>query len=169
MEDFERIVAEVRRCELCAPGLPLGPKPVFRVHHQAKLLIVGQAPGTRVHDSGIPFNDQSGRRLRDWMGVDRMVFYDSQKIGILPMGFCYPGRGKSGDLPPRRECAETWRDLLLGLMPDIQLTLVIGKYAMDWHLKHRQKKNVTETVKAWREYLPDFFPLCTQVLVIQCG
>ena len=120
----------------------------------ARILVVGQAPGRRVHETGIPFNDPSGERLRSWMGIDRSVFYDAARIALLPMGFCYPGPGKSGDLPPRPECAEKWRRQLLALLPDIQLTLVIGQYAQAWHLGERQKDSLTETVKNWKEYWP---------------
>lgn len=159
MDEFSRVISEVRACDVCAASLPLGPWPVFQVHPKAKILVVGQAPGTRVHKTGVPFDDPSGDRLRDWMGVDKDTFYDAEQISILPMGFCYPGRGKSGDLPPRPECAEKWRGQLLGLMPNIQLTLVIGTYALDWHLKGRLKRNLTETVRAWKDYMPEFLPL----------
>jgi uracil-DNA glycosylase len=125
----------------------------------ARILVVGQAPGRRVHETGIPFNDPSGERLRSWMGIDRSVFYDSARIALLPMGFCYPGTGKSGDLPPRPECAEKWRKQLLALLPDIQLTLVIGQYALAWHLGVRQKDSLTESVKNWKEYWPEFLAL----------
>jgi uracil-DNA glycosylase len=132
----------------------LGPRPVFQIGQTARILVVGQAPGRRVHETGIPFNDPSGERLRSWMGIDRSVFYDSARIALLPMGFCYPGTGKSGDLPPRPECAEHWRKQLLALLPDIQLTLVIGQYAMAWHLGERLKDTLTDTVKNWKEYWP---------------
>jgi len=112
-----------------------------------------------VHETGIPFDDPSGERLRDWMGIDKDTFYNAEEVSILPMGFCYPGTGKSGDLPPRKECAEKWRKPLLKLMPNIQLTLVIGQYAIDWHLGDKKKNNLTETVKAWKEYWPDHLPL----------
>ncbi|MGH1403969.1 MAG: uracil-DNA glycosylase family protein [Alphaproteobacteria bacterium] len=156
---WQETVREAEACTLCAVDLPAGPRPVFRVHPDAKILIVGQAPGIRVHKTGIPFNDPSGERLRAWMGIDKDTFYTPEKVSILPMGFCYPGTGKSGDLPPRKECAHAWRDRLLSLMPDIALTLVIGQYAIDWHLKGQKKKNLTETVKAWREYYPAYLPL----------
>jgi len=152
--DFKTTVAAVRACEICKPHLPLGTRPVFQIGQTARILVVGQAPGRRVHETGIPFNDPSGERLRSWMGIDRSVFYDSARIALLPMGFCYPGTGKSGDLPPRPECAEHWRKRLLGLLPDIQLTLVIGQYAQAWHLGDQQKDTLTETVKNWKEYWP---------------
>lgn len=154
-----RIIRDARACTLCAAQLPLGPRPVFQLHPNAKILIAGQAPGARVHASGVPFDDASGDRLREWLGVTRETFYDATKIAILPMGFCYPGTGKSGDMPPRPECAPQWRAPLLGLMPNIRLTLVIGQYALDWHLRDQQKSTLTETVRAWREYWPAHLPL----------
>ena len=150
---------EVSTCSLCIQHLPRGPRPIFQIHPNAKILIAGQAPGSKVHTTGIPFDDPSGDRLRDWMGIDKDTFYNSKQIAILPMGFCYPGTGKSGDLPPRKECADKWRNQLLATMPKIELTLVIGQYALDWHLKKQKKKNLTETVKAWKEYWPQYLPL----------
>ena len=158
-DQYEEINNAVKGCTICSPHLPLGPRPVVQIHPKAKILIAGQAPGSKVHATGIPFDDPSGDRLRDWMGVDKETFYNREKIAILPMGFCYPGTGKSGDLPPRKECADKWRETLLALMPSIQLTLVIGQYALDWHLKDQKKKNLTETVKAWKEYWPENLPL----------
>jgi uracil-DNA glycosylase len=157
--EFESVIAAVRACEICKPHLPLGPRPVFQISQTARILVVGQAPGRRVHETGIPFNDPSGERLRGWMGIDRSVFYDSARIALLPMGFCYPGTGKSGDLPPRPECAEKWRKQLLALLQDVQLTLVIGQYAQAWHLDALQRNSLTETVKNWREYWPKYLPL----------
>ncbi len=156
---FNTLVNEIKACRICEAHLPLGPRPVFVARQEAKVLIVGQAPGRKVHETGIPFNDPSGDRLRDWMGVSRDTFYNSPKLGILPMGFCYPGTGKSGDLPPRPECAEHWREKLLAQMPGVELTLVIGQYAHNWHLKGNQEKNLTETVKAWKNYAPNVIPL----------
>ena len=155
---FEELVARVRRCRICEAHLPLEPRPVVQVSQSARLLVVGQAPGRRVHDTGLPFNDPSGDRLREWMGVDRDTFYDDQQLAILPMGFCYPGTGKSGDLPPRPECAPAWRDLLLERLEGVQLTLVIGQYAHAWHLPG-PKASVTERVKRWREGWPEVVPL----------
>lgn len=157
--EFETTVAAVRACEICKPHLPLGTRPVFQIGRTARILIVGQAPGRRVHATGIPFNDPSGDRLRDWMGIDRSVFYDAARIAILPMGFCYPGTGKSGDLPPRRECAKNWRQPLLAFLPNIALTLAIGQYAHAWHLGKRQKGCLTDTVKNWKEYWPGILAL----------
>src|SRR5271168_4812304 len=156
---FEDIAGKARACRLCADHLPFGPRPVFQIGGDAKILIAGQAPGRRVHETGIPFNDPSGERLRGWMGIDAAVFYDPTRIAILPMGFCYPGTGKSGDLPPRPECAATWRAKLLARLIKVKLTLVIGQYAQDWHLAGSQKATLTDSVQAWREYWPDVLPL----------
>ena len=154
LASFTALSKKARACGLCAAHLPAGPRPVFQIHPDAKLLIAGQAPGRKVHESGTPFEDASGDRLRDWMGIGRETFYDARQLAILPMGFCYPGTGTSGDLPPRPECAPAWRLPLLALLPNIELTLVIGQYALDWHLKDRQKANLTETVRNWRAYWP---------------
>ena len=156
---FEDTVAAARSCDICKAHLSLGPRPVFQIAQTARILIAGQAPGRRVHETGITFNDPSGDRLRSWMGIDRGVFYDAAKIAILPMGFCYPGTAKSGDLPPRPECAPQWRQPLLDFLPDIALTLVIGQYAHAWHLGKRRKGSLTDTVKNWKEYWPDILAL----------
>lgn len=156
---FHQLQADIRACTLCAEHLPLGPRPVLQISRTARILIAGQAPGRKVHASGIPFDDASGERLRDWMGIDRETFYDASRVAILPMGFCYPGTGKSGDLPPRPECAATWRENVLTELRAVKLTLVIGQYAMAWHLGPRGKPTLTETVQAWHSYLPDFLPL----------
>ena len=153
------LLVRVRACSLCKAHLPLGPRPVVQLDPNARILIAGQAPGTRVHETGIPFNDPSGDRLRLWLGVTREQFYDPKLFTILPMGFCYPGRGKSGDLPPRLECAPAWREELLSHAPALQLTLAIGQYAIAWHLKDAQKPTLTETVKNWRDYWPKVLPL----------
>ena len=134
-------------------------RPVLQAHPKARLLIAGQAPGLKVHQSGVPFHDASGDRLRDWMGVDKTTFYDEERVAILPMGFCYPGKGKSGDMPPRKECAELWRGELLDVMPNVELVLVIGKYAIDWHIPGVRKNNLTDTVKAWRKHWPKHLPM----------
>ncbi|HPF46628.1 MAG: uracil-DNA glycosylase family protein [Alphaproteobacteria bacterium] len=152
LDDF---LNEIRACKICEKSLPDGVRPVLRAGAGAKILVVGQAPGRRVHASGIPFDDPSGDRLRDWMGVDKDIFYDTSKINIVPMGFCYPGTGKSGDLPPRKECADAWRASLMEKLTSVELTLVIGQYAIDWHLGNRRKKTLTDTVRTWREYWPD--------------
>lgn len=157
---LERLVAEVRRCRLCEGVLPFGPRPVLRVSASARLLIVGQAPGTRVHETGIPWNDPSGDRLRGWMNVDRETFYDEARIAIIPMGYCYPGRdARGGDLPPRKECAEVWLPQLLAHLPRIELTLLVGHHAQRHYLGRRAKKSVTETVRAWADYAPAYLPL----------
>jgi len=156
---LEQLTVEIRACTLCAHALPMGPRPVLQVSESARILIVGQAPGIRVHQTGVPFDDPSGNRLRAWMGIDKNVFYDAEKIAIVPMGFCYPGTGKSGDLPPRPECAPTWRAKLLDQLPQISLTLVIGQYAQAWHLGRLAKDNLTETVKAWQEFGRNVIPL----------
>ncbi|MCH9693567.1 MAG: uracil-DNA glycosylase family protein [Gammaproteobacteria bacterium] len=148
----------VASCRICEASLPCGPRPVIQVSSTAKILIAGQAPGRRVHDSGVPFDDPSGERLREWLGISASVFYNPGKIAILPMGFCYPGTGTSGDLPPRPECAPQWRQQLLDSMPGIELTLVIGLYAQRWHLPD-SRKNLTETVRAWKDYGPHVIPL----------
>jgi uracil-DNA glycosylase len=153
------LIKQVRDCTLCVPHLPLGAKPIFQVHPKASILIAGQAPGRKAHETGIPFNDPSGQRLREWMGIGAEIFYNPEMIAILPMGFCYPGSGKSGDLPPRPECADQWRKQLLNQTPDIKLTLVIGQYAQQWHLGESKKSNLTKTVEAWREYWPGILPL----------
>ncbi len=158
MQPFSNLVALVRSCTLCADELAHGVRPVLQVHPGARILIAGQAPGAKVHVSGIPFDDQSGDRLRNWMGIDRDTFYNESKIAILPMGFCYPGKGKSGDLPPIPRCAETWRTDLLDRMPNIQVTLVIGQYAQEWHLEERAK-TITETVRNWANYDESVIPL----------
>ena len=158
-DSLATIQKEIRNCTLCAAHLPLGPHPVLQISSTARILIAGQAPGRKVHASGIPFDDASGERLREWLGVDRETFYDAESVAILPMGFCYPGTGKSGDLPPRPECAVTWREKLLREVKDVRLTLVIGQYAMDWHLGPHAKSTLTETVQAWRNFQPKLWPL----------
>jgi len=153
------MLKQVRACEHCLKHLPHGVRPVLQMSTSSKILIAGQAPGSKVHSTGIPFDDPSGDRLRIWMGVEKKQFYDPTKIAILPMGFCYPGKGKSGDLPPRNECAELWREQLLGMMPDLQLTMVIGQYAIRWHLPDQRTQSLTNTVKSWRSHWPEILPL----------
>ena len=154
------LLPQVRACRLCEHALPHGPRPVVQISRTATILIAGQAPGRRVHETGIPFNDPSGERLREWMGIDRDTFYDDKKIALLPMGFCYPGTGAngSGDLPPRAECAPAWREALLANLPKLQLTIVIGQYAQAYHLK-TAKQSVTDAVRAWKTYWPQQIPL----------
>jgi uracil-DNA glycosylase len=158
MASLSTLLTEVRACTRCTAHLPLGPRPVVQMHSTAKILIAGQAPGRKVHASGIPFDDASGERLRDWLGISREVFYDAKKIALLPMGFCYPGTGKSGDLPPRPECADTWRASLLAHLKKRKLTIVIGQYAMAYHLPD-ERASLTETVQAWKKYWPQIVPL----------
>jgi uracil-DNA glycosylase len=153
------LLKQVRACTICAPVLADGVRPVLQVDARARILVVGQAPGRKVHASGVPFDDASGERLRAWMGIGPEVFYDATRVAILPMGFCYPGTGKSGDLPPRRECARQWRQPLLDAMPQIELMLVIGQYAMDWHLPDSAEGSLTATVRNWRAYWPAVLPL----------
>ncbi len=157
---FDRLMVEVRACARCAAHLPLGPRPVLRGLPSARLLITSQAPGTKVHETGLSFNDRSGDRLRQWLGIDRDTFYDERRVAILPMGLCYPGRyAAGGDLPPRPECAPLWHGRLLAAWPAIDLTLLVGSYAIDHYLKPRPQKGMTETVRAWRDFLPEFLPL----------
>jgi len=150
------LLEQVRSCRLC--DLPLGPNPVLRAGGSARILIVGQAPGTRVHHTGIPWNDPSGDRLRDWLQMDRDGFYDESRIAIVPMAFCYPGRGKSGDLPPPPLCSETWHERLLERMPHIEATLLVGKYAQDYYLG-AGTETLAERVRRWREFAPRYWPM----------
>lgn len=157
-QSLDRLLREVRACSTCETALPLGPRPVLRAAHTARILIIGQAPGTRVHASGIPWDDPSGDRLRDWLQLDREHFYDESSIAIIPMGLCYPGKGKSGDLPPRKECAPLWHERLLQQLPALQLRLLIGKYAQDYYLDTK-RQSLGETVENYPRYLPSFLPL----------
>jgi uracil-DNA glycosylase len=155
---LDRLFAEVRACTVCAAHLPLGPRPVLRGRASARLLIVSQAPGTRVHATGLSFNDRSGDRLRAWLALDHDTFYDESRIAILPMGMCYPGQnGKGGDLPPRRECAPLWHARVRAVWPAVALTLLVGSYAIDYYLK--PGRTMTETVAAWQRYGPHYLPL----------
>lgn len=155
---LDRLLHEVAACTACSPHLPHGPRPVVQIDSAARILIAGQAPGRRVHESGVPFDDPSGDRLRDWMGVDRPTFYDAERVAILPMGFCWPGTGSSGDLPPRPECAPLWRSRLLEHLPTVALTLVIGRHAQEWHLPD-SPDTVTATVANWRKGWPEVVPM----------
>lgn len=152
-ESFEALMSRVRACRVCAQQLQHGCRPVLQAHPDARLLIVSQAPGRKVHETGIPFNDKSGDKLRDWLGIDRETFYDAHRVAIVPMGFCYPGKGKSGDLPPRPECAPLWHPQLLPRLTNIGLTLAIGGHAIRGMLGDRAKATLTETCETWREYL----------------
>lgn len=153
---LNELLTEVRACRICAEHLPLGPRPVVRMAKSARILVIGQAPGTRVHETGLPWNDASGDRLRDWLGLSVDDFYDPAKLAIMPMGFCYPGRfDRGGDLPPRPECAPTWHDALMRHLPDIGLTLLIGQYAQQRYLGAQRAKTMTETVHRFADFLPD--------------
>lgn len=153
------LLAAVRACRACEVHLPLGPRPVLRAAVTARILIVGQAPGARVHETGVPWDDPSGERLREWMGVSEDTFYDESRIAIIPMGFCYPGRGNGGDLPPRRECAQLWLERLLARLPSIELTLLVGQHAQSHFLGIRRKPTMAETIQAWAQYAPRYIPL----------
>lgn len=152
-------LAEARACRYCEAHLPLGPRPVLQAAATARLMIVGQAPGTKVHETGIPWNDPSGDRLREWLALDRETFYDPARIAILPAGLCYPGRqARGGDNPPRPECAPLWHPRIRPLLPNIELTLLVGGYAQAYYLGKARGRTMTETVRAWRDHLPDFLP-----------
>lgn len=153
------LLAEIRACRVCESALPLGPRPVLQAGREARVLIVGQAPGARVHETGVPWSDKSGERLRSWMGIGEDVFYDASRIALVPMGFCYPGKGPSGDLPPRRECAPLWLDRVLAELPEVELTLLVGSYAQQRFLAGERKPTLTQTVEAWRDYGEHRLPL----------
>ena len=157
-----QLLARVRACSLCEPELPLGARPILQIHPDARVLIVGQAPGRRAHESGVPFSDPSGDRLRAWMQIDRATFYDATKLALLPMGFCYPGTGPSGDLPPRPECAPTWHAPLRAVLRRVELTIVVGRYALGSRVAGAdpgRAGSVTEAVRAWRDEWPEVLPL----------
>lgn len=156
---LSRVSSAARACRVCEKHLPFAPRPIFLVGAGARLLIVGQAPGRRVHDTGIPWNDPSGDNLRAWLAMGRETFYDASRIAIIPAGLCYPGTGDGGDLPPRPECAPLWHPRFRAALPGIRLTLLVGQYAQAYYLGERRKKTLAQTVRAWREYAPDFLPL----------
>lgn len=158
VKNVDSLLTQIRSCQIC-DGLPLGPRPILQIGASAKILIAGQAPGRITHHKGIPFDDPSGNRLRDWLGISRDEFYDASKIALAPMGFCFPGTGKGGDLPPRKECAEAWRKPVLEQLENIELTLVIGQYALDWHIADGKKMTLTDRVASWKNYMPDVLPL----------
>lgn len=153
------VLHNIRQCTICEKYLPFGARPIVTAHPDAKIVIIGQAPGTKVHASGIPWNDASGKQLRKWLDVSEGVFYDETKFAIVPMGFCYPGKGKTGDLPPRPECAPQWHNVLLEQMPNIELVILIGMYAQNYYLGKEAMKTLTETVKNYQAYLPKYLPL----------
>ncbi|MFN0032702.1 MAG: uracil-DNA glycosylase family protein [Flavobacteriales bacterium] len=156
---MQKLITEIKSCTICKAQLPNSPRPVFSVSPSSKILIIGQAPGQKVHDSGIPWADQSGKELRRWLGVTEEEFYNPKNFALMPMGFCYPGKGRSGDLPPRPECAAAWHVKLLSGMKHVGLTLLIGQYSQEHYLGETKKQTLTETVKAFKEYLPRFLPL----------
>ena len=156
---MDLLLKQISNCTICSEHLPLGPRPVVSATAQSKIIIIGQAPGLAVHKSGVPWDDKSGDTLRKWMDIDEDTFYDANQIALIPMGFCYPGKGKSGDLPPRKECAPEWHGKLMSKMNEVQLTLLIGKYAQDYYLKEGSQTTLTETVKNFEHYLPQNFVL----------
>ncbi len=158
-QPLDRLLQEIRACRHCEMHLELGPRPILGLSNQSRILIVGQAPGIRVHQTGIAWNDPSGDRLRDWMGISKADFYNEKLTAIVPMGFCYPGRGKSGDLPPRPECAELWHDKVMQQLTHVELTLVVGVYAQTCLLAEKRKRNLTETIENWKDYRPGLVPL----------
>jgi len=156
---MQQLLTDIKNCTICQEHLPMGANPVVATSPKSKILVVGQAPGIKVHESSIPWNDKSGDNLRQWLQVDKETFYNADIFAIVPMGFCYPGTGKSGDLPPRKECAPQWHNALLAMMPNIELVLLIGQYAQNYYLKEKAKKTLTETVRTHAEYLPKYLPL----------
>ena len=158
MTSLPSLLSEIRACTICTPHLPLGPRPVVQLSAKARVLIAGQAPGRKVHESGVPFDDASGNRLRAWLGVTREVFYDPKQFALVPMGFCFPGTGRSGDLPPRPECAQAWREQLLGHLRQVELTLVLGQFAQTYHFG-KSSGSLTDLVKSWRSHWPHMVPL----------
>ena len=156
---MKKLLQQIKNCRECEKYLEHGARPIISASSKSKIIIIGQAPGRIVHDTGIPWNDKSGDNLRKWMGVDKETFYDPEIFALMPMGFCYPGKGNSGDLPPRKECAPLWHHLLLSSMKEVKLTLLVGQYAQAYYLKDKINENLTETVKQFRNYLPKYFPL----------
>ncbi|MGY0797676.1 uracil-DNA glycosylase family protein [Lysobacter sp. A286] len=156
---LDRLLVDIRACRICEASLPLGPRPVLAASQSARVMVVGQAPGRKVHLSGVPWDDASGRRLREWLGIDGSTFYDPAQVAIIPMGFCYPGKAGSGDAPPRPECRATWHPRLLPLLPNIELTVLIGQYAQAYFLGGRRGNSLTATMRDWRDYLPTELPL----------
>jgi len=158
-ETLHELLKEIRSCTVCESELPHAPRPVLVADARAVILVAGQAPGRKVHETGIPWNDASGDRLRAWLGLERAEFYDRSKIAIVPMGFCFPGTGLSGDHPPRPECRRTWHERLLPLLRNIKLRIIVGSYAQEFHLRRDGKSTLTATVAAWQQYAPSCFPL----------
>lgn len=156
---MKKLLQEIRKCHVCLPFLKDGVNPVVSAHPKSKVAIIGQAPGSIVHKTGIPWDDKSGERLREWLGINKTTFYNAEIFAIIPMGFCYPGKGNSGDLAPRKECAPLWHQQLLQNMPKLELILLIGAYAQAYYLPKNKKKTLTETVKNYQDYLPEYLPL----------
>lgn len=156
---MQELLKEIRKCKVCEPHLPLGANPILSACKNSKIAIIGQAPGLKVHKSGKPWDDQSGKLLRIWLGVTDEEFYNNENFAIIPMGFCYPGRGKSGDLPPRKECAPLWHNRLFLAMDNLQLIVLTGMYSQKYYLKEKMKSTLTETVKCYEEYLPKYYPM----------
>ena len=156
---IKNLLQEISKCKVCESHLAFGANPVVTAHAKSKIIIIGQAPGSIVHKSGIPWDDKSGENLRAWLNIDKDSFYDNKKIALVPMGFCYPGKGKSGDLPPRPECAPLWHNILIEKMTNVRLVLLIGQYAQAYYLQQKSKKTLTETVRNFEAYLPNYFVL----------
>lgn len=152
---MKALLQDIRNCSLCKHNLPLGPRPVLTATQNSKIVVIGQAPGTKVHASGKPWDDQSGKKLRAWLGVDENTFYNPDNFAIIPMGFCYPGKGKTGDLPPRPECAPKWHNVLMSQLTHVELILLIGTYAQKYYLPN-DKRNLTEKTLHFETYLPKF-------------
>lgn len=156
---MQKLLSEIRECEVCKAHLPLGPQPIVAGTRNSKIVLVSQAPGRKAHEKNLPFKDPSGKKLREWLGVTEEQFYNPENFAILPMGFCYPGKAKSGDMPPRKECAPLWHNLFWENLKNVRLTLLIGKYAQDQYLGNRSKRNLTENVIHYIDFLPQYFPL----------
>ncbi|MCW3084086.1 MAG: uracil-DNA glycosylase [Bacteroidetes bacterium] len=159
MASITSLLGEIKSCSVCEKYLEFGVNPIIAASTKSKIIIVGQAPGRIVHNTGIPWNDKSGDNLRNWLGIDKITFYNPDKIALMPMGFCYPGKGKTGDLPPRPECAPLWHSKLLKLMPGVQLIILVGQYAQNYYLGNNAQNTLTETVHQFKSYLPAYFPL----------
>ncbi|SNQ44651.1 uracil-DNA glycosylase family protein [Cellulophaga lytica] len=156
---MQELLSEIKKCTVCSAKLALGPRPIVSASAKSKIVIVGQAPGSIVHNTGIPWNDKSGENLRNWMGISTEDFYNTDKVAIIPMGFCYPGKGKSGDLPPTKECAPLWHKQILNGIKNVRLTLLIGAYAQSYYLGNKAEKTLTQTVKNYHSYLPNYMVL----------
>lgn len=153
------LLADIKKCVVCKQHLKDGVNPILSVSSKSKIILIGQAPGRIVHNTGIPWNDKSGDNLRNWLGIDKAIFYNTDILGLMPMGFCYPGKGKTGDLPPRPECAPLWHKKLFALMPNVKLVILVGQYAQNYYLGDKAKDTLTETVRNFKTYLPTYFPL----------